>query len=108
MCMKTIQNNALDNNYIVKITSTFKLLSDPTRCKILYLLYKSDDGLCVHEIADAVPISHSAASHQLSRLEDKGVVYGFREGQLICYRLSETEYTNKIISMIKIFNQQQI
>ncbi len=43
-----------DDNYISKATSTFKLLSDPTRFKILYMLYKSNDGLCVYEIADAI------------------------------------------------------
>lgn len=100
--MKTIPNH----HYITKATSTFKLLSDPTRFKILYVLYKSDDGLCVHEIADAVSISHSAASHQLSKLEDKGIVNGFREGQLMCYRLSRTEYTNEIINMMKPFSHQ--
>ena len=97
--MKTIPNN----NYVVKTTAAFKLLSDPTRFKILYLLCKSEDGLCVHEVADAVPISHSAASHQLSKLEDRGVVNSFREGQSVCYRLNETPYTNELINIIKNF-----
>ena len=97
--MKTIPRN----NYILKATSTFKLPSDPTRFKILYLLYKSEDGLCVHEIADAVPISHSAASHQLSRLEDRGIVNSFREGQSVCYRFKESTYNTEIITIMKRF-----
>lgn len=90
-------------DYIVQTTSAFKILSDPTRFKIVCLLLKNAEGICVNEIADSVSISHSAVSHQLSKLEAKGVVTSFREGQTICYELKKNAFTKNLIHVIRIF-----
>lgn len=94
-----------DVDKIIKTTSAFKILSDPTRFKILCLLLKERDGMCVNEIADSVGISHSAASHQLSKLESKGVVTSFREGQMVCYEMKHNVFTKNLINVIDIFKR---
>jgi ArsR family transcriptional regulator len=86
-----------------QITTIFKILSDPTRLRILTLLLGEGKELCVYEIAEGVGISHSAASHQLSKLEAHNVVTSFREGQTICYEVAETEQAKKLISVIRLF-----
>ena len=94
-----------DIDKVIRTTSAFKILSDPTRFKILCLLLKEKDGMCVNEIADSVCVSNSAASHQLSKLESKGVVLSFREGQTICYELKHNSFTKNLISVIGIFKR---
>ena len=98
-----MHKTALHNDNIVKTTTVFKLLSDPTRFKILCLLSRTKDGLCVNELADAVGISHSAASHQLSKLEARGIVASFREGQTVCYELQNNSFTQNLTRVMKVF-----
>ena len=90
-------------DYIVRTTSAFKMLSDPTRFKILCALSQAKSGLCVYEIADAVSISQSAASHQMCTLEARGVVECFRDGQTICYEMRDTPFTKNLLHVMKIF-----
>ena len=94
-----------DTKKIVEVASAFRLLSDPTRCKIVCLLIKNAEGMCVYELAEAVSVSHSAASHQLSKLEDKGVVECHRIGQQMCYKLLDTPFTKNLKQVISVFNQ---
>jgi len=72
---------------VTKAILAFKLLSDPTRYRILSMLFGEPEGLCVYEIAEGVNISHSAASHQLAKLEAHQIVESFREGQTVCYEI---------------------
>jgi len=69
------------------------------------LLIDKQDDMCVAEIADAVGISHSAASHQLAGLEARGIVTSHRMGQTMCYNLTNGSNTNnikKLMTVIKI------
>ena len=90
---------------IVQVSGAFKLLSDPTRLKILCLLFDNREGLCVNEIAEYVGISQSAASHQLSKLEARGVLSSFRDGQMICYAILENEDTKNLEKVVTIFRR---
>jgi len=87
-----------------KTTTFFKLLSDPTRVRILLLLGEHKSGLCVHEIAGDLGISHSAASHQLAKLEARGITESFRQGQSVCYELQKNKLTENLINTIKLFS----
>ncbi|MCD6484930.1 MAG: ArsR family transcriptional regulator, partial [Candidatus Odinarchaeota archaeon] len=48
---------------ILKVSDIFKMLSSPSRLKILYALRAGK--LCVHHIAKIVDMEISAVSHQL-------------------------------------------
>ena len=67
-----------------------KLLSSGPRLQIMSLLMSKKEGLCVYELAKAVGLSHSATSHQLAKLEDRGIVECIRVGQTMCYSLSKS------------------
>ena len=84
--------------------NALKILSSRTRFMILKTLTSSPDDLCVNEIAHAIGMTQSATSHQLSRLEDKGIVTSFREGQTVCYHLTNSPLTKKLASIISEFN----
>ena len=79
-----------------------KILCNPNRFAIVSLLSGSKKDFCVSEIADAVGISQSLTSHQLSYLEARGVVQSMRMGQTMCYMLSTTPITKKVIGVIKL------
>jgi DNA-binding transcriptional ArsR family regulator len=70
-----------------QVAETFQLLSDPTRARIVYALALEE--LCVCDVAAVAGLSMSAASHQLKRLRDRGVVGYRKEGRLAYYRLSD-------------------
>jgi ArsR family transcriptional regulator len=69
------------------VAETFGLLSDPTRVRIVYALALEE--LCVCDVAAVAGLSMSAASHQLKRLRDRGVVDYRKEGRMAYYRLSD-------------------
>lgn len=81
-----------------------KVLADPTRYAILEFLINTPGG-CVGDIADHVGISHSAASHQLSKLEARGIVTHTREGKTMCYELQKTPFTHKLQKVMRLFEK---
>lgn len=66
-----------------EITQIFKILSDPTRVRILYLL--SQEECSVNHIAEVLGLSQSAVSHQLSHLRAHRLVKSRRDGKIIYY-----------------------
>ncbi len=66
----------------------FKILSDPTRHKILILLHRHM-RLCVCDLANILEISSSAVSQHLRRLKDIDLVSSKRQGQTIFYSLKD-------------------
>jgi len=89
---------------IIEATEIIKTISDPTRVKILLFLIKENREICVNEIAGSIGATHSATSHQLAKLEDRMVVECFRRGQMMCYKITNTQEAQKILKILKIFN----
>ena len=76
-----------DQGEMQRVAETFQLLADPTRARIVYALALEE--LCVCDVAAVSGLSMSAASHQLKRLRDRGVVDYRKDGRLAYYRLSD-------------------
>ena len=72
-----------------RVAAVYRILSDPTRARIIHAL--SLEELCVCDVAAVAGLSVSAASHQLGRLRDAGVVSYRKEGRLAYYRLSDAQ-----------------
>ena len=67
-----------DEKYIQPMADTFKVLSDPTRIRILALL--AQEEMCVTCIAEALDMTHSAISHQLRILRATNLVKFTKDG----------------------------
>lgn len=65
----------------------FKVLGDPTRLKILSLLFQEE--LTVGSIVESLDMSQSAVSHQLSVLRQNRIVKSRREGKNIYYSFDD-------------------
>ncbi|MHB1316751.1 MAG: ArsR/SmtB family transcription factor [Minisyncoccota bacterium] len=79
-----------------------KILCNPNRFAIVFLLSGTKKDFCVSEIAKEVGISQSLTSHQLSYLEARGIVNSVRMGQSMCYMLSTLPITKKVVGVIKL------
>lgn len=83
---------------ISEISTLFKILSDPTRVKIVWALELHE--LCVCDIAVTLDMTKSAISHQLALLRKHNIVKTRREGKQVFYSLDD-EHVTAIIEMAK-------
>ena len=79
---------------LFSLAELFKLFSDPTRIKILYLL--KIDEMCVCDIANLLGMTDSAISHQLKFLKQASLVKFRREGKAVFYSLADNHVTTII------------
>lgn len=75
------------NDPLTQRASIFDLAGNPTRLKILYLLY-GEHALCVCDLSDILGITISAVSQHLRKLKDGGLLLDRREGQTIFYSVT--------------------
>lgn len=77
----------LDETTASALAETFKVLSDSTRVRIISALVQRE--LCVHELSEALGLSHSATSHQLAMLREMRLVAATNQGRHRIYRLDD-------------------
>jgi len=82
------------------VVRLFKALSDETRIRILKVLMQRE--CCVCEVMQALDISQSRASRNLSTLEDAGFIKSRREGLWIIYSINEQAANSHVASLIKL------
>ncbi len=93
------QNELLDEETLFIVSQTFKALSDPTRIKILHLLY--DKEYSVNQIAEKLNLRQSNVSHQLRFLKNLRLVKFRREGTTIYYSQDDEHVMNVLEQTIK-------
>lgn len=70
----------------------FKVLSDPTRIKILLSIAEGEK--CVHELAKETSSELSNISHHLRRMKDKNLVDFRRDGRHKYYKVKDEHVMN--------------
>jgi len=83
-----VQKHILKDFQLIKVSNLFKVLSDPTRIRILYALEKHE--LCVCDISVILSMTQSAISHQLKILRDSDLVRTRRDGKTIFYQVADS------------------
>lgn len=81
---------------IAEMGARFKVISEPSRLKILLAL--SGGELCVDHIKEAVGGNQSAVSHQLKILKDNKIIKSRRDGKNIIYSVSDWH----ILTMVNV------
>lgn len=92
--IRSARKAILQEESIWGLTETFKVLSDPTRLKIVLALLKEE--LCVFDIAELIGITESAISHQMRMLKTLRLVKQRKEGKMVFYSL-EDEHIEDLI-----------
>jgi DNA-binding transcriptional ArsR family regulator len=82
----------------------FKVLTDPTRLKILYALGAGE--LCVFDLSVSVGANVSSVSHHLSTLKRFRLVKARREGRIIYYS-PDDDHINTIIEFARAHLREQ-
>ncbi len=79
--------DSIDEGELNAEVKVFKAIADPTRLKILKLLIGGE--LCICDIMIALKKPQSSVSHNLSILEDAGLIKERKSGKWCHYRLSD-------------------
>lgn len=82
-----IFKSMLSEETIAAMAERFKSLGDPTRLRILALLFDGERG--VSDLAEHLKVSQSAVSHQLRILRAYDIVRFRKEGREVFYSLAD-------------------
>ena len=85
--LSDVRSRLLGDRAIDLVTTTFKLLGDPTRVRLVDALTHGER--CVSDLANLVGLSESAISHQLRLLRAARLVRVRRAGRLAFYALDD-------------------
>ena len=88
-----------DADTINSLSEVFKVFGDPTRMKILWVLF--DNEKCVYDISQELQMSQSAISHQLRVLKEARLVSSRRDGKNTFYSLND-EHVERIFEQVLI------
>ena len=100
--MKKQDHPHLSDQTVDDASRILKALSDPTRIKILYLLFQEECS--VGHMVEVLGISQSAISHQLSYLRNLRLVKYRREGNTYFYTYDDehvVEILNQVIEHVE-------
>lgn len=82
-----VKDEMLTQEEFNDLSVLFKMYTDPTRLKILSLLFKEE--MCVCDISTLLDMTQSAVSHQLSVLRQNRIIKYRRSGKNIYYSLDD-------------------
>ena len=92
-----MEEKVISEEEIVDMADFFKVFGDPTRLRILFVLWENEE--CnVGTISEKVKMSQSAVSQQLKILRSSRLVKFRKDGRSILYRLSD-EHITKILQL---------
>lgn len=93
------QAKKIDEEDLTNEIKVFKAVADTTRLSILKLLTGGE--LCICEIMLALKKPQSSISHNLSILEDAGLIKERKEGKWCLYRISD----GAVVDMVNLAGQ---
>ena len=76
------------DSVITNISDFYKIMGDPTRCRIICALKENE--MCVCDLCNVLSMSKSSISHQLSKMREYGVVKCRRDGKEVYYSLDDS------------------
>lgn len=94
-----LMRETLSENVVNTMAESFKALADPTRLRILALLFEGER--CVGDIADHLEVSQSAVSHQLRILRTLDIVRYRKEGREVFYDLADDHVRDILIRTLE-------
>lgn len=99
-CCAPLATPALSDDEAQATATLFRALGDPTRVKILNLLARSDEPVCVCEFVPAVELSQPTVSHHLKKLTQAGLLEREERGKWAYYSLSG-EAVERLASLVE-------
>lgn len=85
--VEAMSQRLIDERSLMSLADFFKLFSDESRLKILYLLTMNE--MCVSDIAATLDMNQSTVSHQLKILRNSRIVKYRRDAKIVYYSLDD-------------------
>ena len=85
--LKIVDETMPDETELDSLAELFKVFGDPTRIRILFVLFETE--VCVCDLARALNMTQSAVSHQLRILKHSRLVKNRREGKSMFFSLAD-------------------
>lgn len=76
----------------VKAAALFKVLSDPTRLQLLYLVAENSERLCCVDLSEALAVSAPTVTHHMKKLADANLVTRHKRGKWAYYEIVNDEF----------------
>ena len=92
-----------DEEMLLDTSALFKIMSDPSRMKIIIALLAAE--LCVCDLAELTGISQSAVSHQLRVLRQARLVRYRRDGKNAYYSLQDDHVSQLVRIALEHINE---
>lgn len=93
--LEKVKKEMTDDDILFNMAAEFKVLSDPTRLKIINALMLSE--MCVCDISALLNMSQPAISHHLKSLRQTHLIRYRRDGKIAYYSL-ENEHIQLLFS----------
>lgn len=93
--LSKFNQEVLSEDVVNTMADSFKALGDPTRLRILALLF--DGERSVGDLADHLAVSQSAVSHQLRLLRNLDIVRFRKDGREVFYDIAD-DHVRDILS----------
>jgi ArsR family transcriptional regulator, arsenate/arsenite/antimonite-responsive transcriptional repressor len=86
-CCRPLDEDGLTDEEAEATAALFKALADPARVRIVNLLARSPDAVCVCEITPALGLAQPTVSHHLKKLVRAGLLEREQRGVWAYYSL---------------------
>jgi ArsR family transcriptional regulator, arsenate/arsenite/antimonite-responsive transcriptional repressor len=87
-CCAPLAGPSISDDEADATATLFRALAEPARVKIVNLLARSDEPVCVCELVPAVELSQPTVSHHLKKLTDAGLLEREERGKWAFYSVS--------------------
>ena len=94
--IEKVKKTMPDEETLFDIAELFKVFGDSTRMKIICCLFEHE--MCVCDIANALSMTKSSISHQLSTLRRSGIVKCKKVGKEVYYTLDD-DHVRKVFEI---------
>lgn len=101
----SIKESLAPENLIAAMSETFRVLSDPTRIRILQALESGE--LCVCDIASLISLSQPSVSHHLKALRQLGIIKFRKSGKMTLYSLKDTRISG-LLAVARDFSRKYV
>ena len=86
-CCRPLDDDGMTEEDAEATAALFKALGDPTRLRIVNLLARNPESVCVCELTPAVGLSQPTVSHHLKKLVQAGLLQREQRGVWAYYSL---------------------
>ncbi len=83
-----------------------KMMANETRLKILCLLKKNKNGICVGNMEEILNIPQSSVSQHLAHLRNSGIISCKKNGKKVCYNILD-KTAEKILSQLELADVEE-